>query len=142
MAMLTTLREDIERFHIETGQKPSEWFMDVEGLPELLGELRERFHVPCDDPGFPKGAVAILDGVTVWAVRTGTPNRRVEVPPGLDAATARIWLRCEAEAAELRATIARMGATIRYLRDQYRTAVGLPTVPPEGTCPTCGSKKP
>jgi len=115
MAMLTTLREDIERFHVETGQKPSEWFMDVEGLPELLGELRERFHVPCDDPGFPKGAVAILDGVTVWAVRTGTPNRRVEVPPGLDTATARIWLRCEAEAAELRGTSAAWRA-----RDELR----------------------
>ena len=42
------------------------------------------------------------------------------------------------EAAGFRATIARMDATIRFLRDQYRTAVGLPTVPPEGTCPTCG----
>ncbi|MGL4809991.1 MAG: hypothetical protein ACRC4O_14695 [Giesbergeria sp.] len=48
----------------------------------------------------------------------------------------------EAEAVELRATIARMDATIRFLRDQYRTAVGLPTVPPEGTCPTCGQPTP
>ena len=109
---------------------------------EILGELHGRFHVPCDDPGFRKGAAAILDGVTIWAVRTGTPNQRVDVPPGMNVAGARAWLRCEAEAAELRATIARMDATIRYLRDQYRTAVGLPTVPPEGTCPTCGSKKP
>ncbi len=45
------------------------------------------------------------------------------------------------EAAELRATIARLDAQMRYFRDMYRKAVGLPTTEP-GACPTCGSKKP
>lgn len=137
--MLSTLLDDIQRHTVETGRKPVEWFMDVEGLPEFLAELRDRASVPQRDPDFPKGAVAILDGVTIWAVRTGTPNQRVDVPPGMDAAEARVWLRCETEAADLRAAIARLDAQMRYFRDMYRKSAGLPTTEP-GACPTCGSR--